>query len=263
MAVLASNGCGEDVRLSAGHRDGGTSEGQSTGGAPHGGSSGSSDDSGAGADSAGGAPAGGASGARAGGAGNASSGPGSPDTSQHASNYDRLCASDGQCTLVNDTSDACGCNTCLNASVTYIGLSSWIRDREAFNCQPIACPGPPCPEVLAACANGKCSARKPFIVDASNYDTACSHDSECTTIPVGEVCASCQCAQGAVSLEGFKQYKDDKAKVSCMPSTAPNAPPGSVIPDGCNCAPVGSARCSVSMDGGAGTCVMSVTATTN
>jgi mRNA interferase MazF len=251
MAALASIGCGGDGRLSAGHLDRGTSEGQSTGGAPDGGNSGSSDDSGAGRDSAGGGPAGGEGGS------------GGRDTSQHATNYDGVCGADGQCVLVNDTSDACGCDTCLNASVTNIGLISWTRDREAFNCQPIACPGLPCPEMLAACANGKCSARKPFIVDASNYDTACSHDSGCTTIPVGEMCSFCQCALGAVSLKGLKQYKDDKAKVSCMPSTTSNAPPGSILPNGCNCAPMGSARCSLSMDGGTGMCVMSVPAMTN
>lgn len=246
LAVLASVGCGGNVRSSAGHRDKGTSAGQSTAV----GDSGSSDDSGAGGNSAGGASAG-------------TSGSAGRDTSQHASNYDRLCAVDGQCFLVNDTSDACGCDTCLNAAIVNTDVGLWTRDREAFNCPPISCPALSCPEMLRVCANHQCSARAPFIVDASNYDTTCSHDSDCTTIPVGEICAFCMCVRGAVSLKGLRQYKDDKAKVACQPNTMISAPPGSVFPDACHCPPVGSARCSLSMDGGTGTCVMNVPATTN
>ena len=263
LAVLALIGCGGEVRSSAGHRDRGTSEGQSTGGAPNGGDSGSSDDSGAGGTSAGGVPAGGDSGARAGGTGNGNSGSAGRDTSQHASNYDRLCAIDGECVLVNDTSDACGCDTCLNAAIHNFDVGNWTRDREAFNCPPSSCPAVSCPEMLRACANHQCSARKPFIVDASNYDTTCSHDSDCTTIPVGEICAFCQCVRGAVSLKGLKQYKGDQAKVACQPNTMISAPPGQVFPDACHCPPMGTARCSLSMDGGTGTCVMNVPATMN
>jgi len=151
---------------------------------------------------------------------------------------------------VNDTSDACGCKTCLNAAIGSGELGRWNADRKDFNCPPANCPGLPCPEMLAACAKGTCTARKPFVVAASNYDTACSTNADCTTIPVGEICSPCQCAHGAISFAGLQQYQIDKAKVLCTPN-----------PIVCSCAPpVGGPQCSV-MAGGTGVCVIGTAGT--
>ena len=97
------------------------------------------------------------------------------------------------------------------------------------------------------------TARKPFVVDASNYDHTCTQNSDCTTIPVGEICSPCQCAVGAVNKTGLQQYQNDRAKVLCTPG-----------PIACGCAPqIGGVVCSPSPTGGTGTCVISSVATTN
>jgi hypothetical protein len=237
---------------SSGGDSGGGAAGKSAGGAANGGRAGHGN---GGAQAGGSTSTGGSSGAGNGGTGGsggvtgnggtAGGGAGGKDTSQHADDYDQKCNFDSQCSLVNDTSDACGCKTCLNAAISSGDIARWNADRQAFNCSIPICPGLPCPEMLAACANGTCAARKPFYVEAQNYDTACTSNDQCTQIPVGEICAPCTCAFGAVSATGQQQYKADRAKVACSPALV-----------GCSCAPpITSPMCSI-QTGSSGVCVM-------
>jgi hypothetical protein len=234
----ASGGTGGKATGTGGRGGGGSGNG----GARTGGNTGS-----------GGTGTGGSGGGSGGSGGSGTGGAGGRDTSQHAQDYNQSCSYDGQCTLVNDTDDACGCKTCLNDAISSGAVAKWNADRAAFNCPtPICTQALPCPQMLSACAKGTCTARKPFIVDASNYDNTCTQNSDCTTIPVGEICSPCQCARGAVSHTGLQQYQNDKAKVLCTPD-----------PVACSCIPpVGGVICSPTMTGETGHCVIDSIVTT-
>ncbi len=195
----------------------------------------SSDDAGAGSTSA----AGGALGS--GGAASRLS-----DGTQIASAYDQACTFDGDCSVVTE-GPICDCGACPNAAIDTTAESLWAADRASVHC-PACGPSAPCPQKLAACANGACIARVPLIIVAKDYAATCRADSDCKVIPTGEVCSACACSAAAVNLTSYATYESAVAGVQCNPG-----------PSRCNCAAPVNAHCAFATDAGAatlGACVL-------
>lgn len=175
------------------------------------------------------------------------SGGSTSSTAQYAHNYDQTCTYDVDCTLVTE-GDACGCTGCENAAVADEAFEKYMVDWNAIDCptsgEPIVCAAG-CAQVLPACSDGKCVARQPVYVQASQFDRACFEDSDCHLIFEGEVCSSCQCGGAAVNSGGFAQYQAILEEASCNPG-----------PSLCDCPVAGDPRCLRDSDASLGECVV-------
>jgi hypothetical protein len=142
--------------------------------------------------------------------------------------------------------NVCGCQGCQNAAISQAAQATWTADRARIQCPPVPptpCPAFSCIQILASCGGGRCTARRPVIIDAASYDTTCRTDSDCKTIYTGEVCSACKCATAAVNTAGFAQYQKDIAGVACTPG-----------PMLCDCVAIGVAHCKVDATMTLGTC---------
>jgi hypothetical protein len=224
-----TGGAGNGGRVGTGGRSHGNG-GSAAGGAESGGaSSGGSANGGAssGGTSSGGSANGGTSSGGAGTGGQGTGGGGSHQ--QNASDYAQSCNNDSDCRTEHE-GDACGCDQCPNSAINVKDVSQWDADRKAFMCIPLPCVNNPCAPKLATCARSTCVARTPTYVVAENYDQVCTLDSDCKLIPLGEMCAACQCSQGAVSTSGYNKWKTDRAKVACTPPPVACACPAPAQP---------------------------------
>ncbi len=98
----------------------------------------------------------------------------------------------------------------------------------------MVCPAIACQQVLAACAKGMCTYRKPVNIDGQSYDKSCLTANDCHLIYTGEVCSACQCGTAAVSTKGYDQYLRDRGSPQCTPG-----------PGVCDCAPQTNVHCAL------------------
>ena len=163
-----------------------------------------------------------------------------------ASDYDQGCTFDSECALVAE-GDQCGCTGCANAAISSSAVGDWEEDASNFQCSPggPTCE-PACAEMLAACANAKCTVRPPLFIEGSNYDATCIADSDCRIIYTGEVCSACRCGTAAINAGAYEQYLGDIEGVVCAPGPSP-----------CDGAPLEMVHCVVDPTGGGmGTCTV-------
>ena len=172
-----------------------------------------------------------------------------------APDFDQSCTYDSDCSPVFE-GPQCGCHPCANSAIANDALPAWTKQASAIECGPIpGCMPVDCGRpLLATChrfySKQTCGIRFERDIDGSKYDTSCTRDADCKLIPLGEVCSSCQCDYGAVSLTGLTQYQLDLENADCSPP-----------PSACDCAAPNGAICqfpATSGDGGpeVGKCVL-------
>ena len=51
-------------------------------------------------------------------------------------------------------------------------------------------------------------------LEAEDYETSCTNDSECVAVLVGDMC-DCSCNEGAINVVDLPSYNEDRADIEC------------------------------------------------
>lgn len=140
-----------------------------------------------------------------------------------AKEYDQSCRFDGDCVPVSE-GPVCGCSACFNAAINRNEYARWANT--AAPCMPLPCDPIGCVEMTPVCLGGTCGVRAVDYIAPGQFDRTCTGQSDCHLIPVGDLCAGCNCEFDAVSEKGLEQYK---ARVA-------NGPPCGSPGVACDCA---------------------------
>jgi hypothetical protein len=142
--------------------------------------------------------------ATGGGAGGKATG-GASNLTRWAKEYDQSCKFDGDCVAVTE-GPVCTCNACFNAGINRNEYERW-GSSVAGPCGPIACDPIGCLDMVPVCYGGLCGVRAVDYIQPGQFDRDCSLQSECSLVPVGDLCSGCNCEFDAVSAKGLEQYR--------------------------------------------------------
>jgi len=82
-------------------------------------------------------------------------------------------------------------------------------------------------------------------IDPAGWGTSCVTDTQCTTIPSGQICSgSCGCSDIPTNIDGQKEFQDELAAnhIQLAACPCPPQPPVACIAGHCQLAPIASGR---------------------